>query len=185
LRILREKFEELEELLLHHRRQLAQSTGVPFVRLVYRPEEEQECQRKQQTLARTLRKKGLAVEIVSCRGAIFAYYEQSGRLEQLFALEAEGTAGLTQNIARHGAQVLKERILQAARLLAGEGIILLTDVAFVYPYLELEPILDACTNEIRAPMALVFFYPAEEDAAGDLRFLGQRPSSYYRARPLV
>ncbi len=185
MRHLRDKFAELEDLLLHHRRQLAQSTGVPFVRLVHRPEETLECERQQETLARTLRGKGVPVDEVSCRGVVFADYERAGRLEQLFALEAQHIQGLEQNIARHAAQILRARILAAKERLAGDGVIFLTDVAFIYPYLELGPILDGCTNEIRPPMALVFFYPAEEDTTGELRFLGQRVSGYYRARPLI
>ena len=56
MRPLPEKFEELEDLLLHHRGTLAQNTGVPFVRLVYRPDEEIECRRQRELLERTLRR---------------------------------------------------------------------------------------------------------------------------------
>jgi hypothetical protein len=44
LRPLRENLGELDDLLLNHRRTLDQNTGVPFVRLVYRSEEEPRCQ---------------------------------------------------------------------------------------------------------------------------------------------
>ena len=185
MRPLHEKLEELEDLLLHHRRQLAQSTGVPFVRLVYHVDEEQEAQRQQAILARTLRKKEIPVHEVTCRGVIFAHYEDRGRLEQLFTLEREQRSGLKKNITRHAKQTLRQRLLDAAHELPENGVMFLIDTAFIYPYIELGPILESCINKIRAPQALVIFYPADYDATGQLLFLGQRASGYYRARPLI
>jgi hypothetical protein len=185
LRPLREKFEELEDLLLHHRRQLAQSTGVPFVRLVYHVDEEQAAQRQQRVLARTLRKKGVPVREVSCRGVIFTHYEDRERLEQLFELERRDEQGLKRNITKHAKRTLKQRLLEAAKALPEQGVLFLVDVAFIHPYFELGGVLEPCINHIRAPQALVIFYPADYDATGQLLFLGQRPSGYYRARPLI
>ena len=45
MRPLPDKLEELEDLLLNYRDTLAQNTGVPFIRLVYRPDEEVDCRR--------------------------------------------------------------------------------------------------------------------------------------------
>ena len=185
MRPLQEKFEQLEDLLLHHRSTLAQNTGVPFVRLVYSPETETDCQRRRETLARALEKKGVAVETVSCRDVIFAHYEGRGRLDQLFELERNGKEGLPVNIARHARRELEGRLTSAVERLKGDGAILLVDTAFVYPYFQLGPVLDACTNRIVPPTALVVFYPAEVDADGRLRFLGRRPSGYYRTRDLI
>lgn len=185
MRPLSEKFNELEDLLLHHRRTLAQNTGVPFLRLAYLPDQEIACQRRRKTLARTLEREGITLETVSCQGVIFAHYEQRGRLDQLFQLEATAGERLSTNIARHARRELEERLLGAAGRLATDGVIFLVDTAFVYPYLSLAPILDACTNRITPPLALVIFYPAEVDVDGQLLFLGQRPSGYYRTRNLI
>jgi hypothetical protein len=185
LRALPEKFEELERWLLRDRALLAQSTGVPFIRLVYRPEEEADCVRRHELLRRTVEQQGVKVQTVSCRDVIFAHYERRGRLEQLFELEATAGADLNDNIARHAAQELTARLMQAVESLGNDGVILLTDVAFLYPYLHLGPILDDCTNCIRPPMALAVFYPGEVSLEGRLMFLGVRPTSYYRARDLI
>ena len=185
MRPLPEKFEELEDLLLHHRGTLAQNTGVPFVRLVYRPEEEVECLRRRELLERALRREGIAVETVSCRGAIFAHYERRGRLNQLFELERTEGERLSASIARHARQELTDQLLSAAERLNSDGVIFLVDVAFVYPYLHLTPILDDCINRITPPMALALFYPGEVDVDGRLLFLGVRPSGYYRTRDLI
>lgn len=185
MRALPEKFEELERWLLRDRALLAQCTGVPFIRLVYRPEEEAECARRRELLRRTLEGQGVRVQTVSCRDVIFAHYERRGRLEQLFELEATAGADLNDNIARHAAQELKGRLMQAVESLGDDGVILLTDVAFIYPYLHLGPVLDDCTNCIRPPMALVIFYPGEVNLEGRLMFLGVRPTSYYRTRDLI
>lgn len=185
MRPLPEKFEELEDLLLHHRRTLAQNTGVPFVRLVYRPEEEVECQRLRERLARTLKRDGVQVETISCREAIFAHYERRGRLDQLFELERAKDDRLTASIAKHARQELVDQLLAAGGQLKGDGVIFLVGTAFVYPYLHLTPVLDDCTNRITPPMALVVFYPGEVDVDGRLLFLGVRPSGYYRTRDLI
>jgi hypothetical protein len=185
LRPLPQKFEELEDLLLHHRRTLAQNTGVPFIRLVYWPDEEVACQRFREALARTLEREGVAVETVSCRGVIFTRYEQKGRLSQLFELERTGGERLSASITRHARQELRDRLVSAAERLHGDGAIFLVDAAFLYPYLHLSPVLEACTNRITPPLALVVFYPGQVDVDGRLLFLGQRPSGYYRTRDLV
>lgn len=185
MRPLPEKFEELENLLLHHRGTLAQNTGVPFVRLVYRPDEEVECRRRRELLARTLRREGIAVETASCCGAIFAHYEQRGRLTQLFELERTERDRLSVSIARHGRRKLTDQLLTAAERLKGDGVVFLVDAAFLYPYLHLAPVLEDCTNRITPPLALVVFYPGEVDVGGQLLFLGVRPSGYYRTRDLI
>ena len=185
MRPLLEKFEELENLLLHHRATLAQNTGVPFVRLVYRPDEEVECRRRRELLERTLRREGIAVETASCCGAIFAHYERRGRLDQLFELERTEGDRLSVSIARHGRQELTDQLLAAAERLKGDGVVFLVDAAFLYPYLHLAPVLEDCTNRITPPLALVVFYPGEVDVDGQLLFLGARPSGYYRTRDLI
>lgn len=185
MRALPEKFEELERWLLRDRALLAQSTGVPFIRLVFRPEEEVDCVRRRELLRRTVEGQGVKVQTVSCRDVIFAHYERRGRLAQLFELEATAGADLNDNIARHAAPELTTRLVQAVESLGRDGVILLTDVAFLYPYLHLGPILDDCTNCIRPPMALAIFYPGEVNLEGRLLFLGVRPTSYYRTRDLI
>lgn len=187
MRALPEKFEELERWLLRDRALLAQSTGVPFIRLVYRPAEETECVRRRESLRRTLEGQGIKVQAVTCRDVIFTHYERRGRLEQLFELEAAATAeaDLRDSVARHARQELTTRLLQAVEVLAGDGVVFLTDVAFLYPYLHLGPILDNCTNRIQPPMALAIFYPGEVNLENRLMFLGVRPTSYYRTRDLI
>lgn len=185
MRPLQQKFEELEDLLLHHRHTLAQNTGVPFLRLIYRPEEETSCQRYREALERTLEREGIRVETLSCRGVVFAYFERQGWLDQLFELEETAPERLGTNIARHARRELEEHIANAAQHLDGDGVIFLVDVAFLYPYLHLSPVLESCTNRIKPPMALVILYPGEVDVDKRLLFLGQRPSGYYRTRDLI
>lgn len=185
MRPLQHKFDELEDLLRHHRRTLAQNTGVPFLRLVYRPEEEVTCQRLQSTLTRTLKRDGVPVHTISCHGMIFAHYERRGRLDQLFDLDQTREEGLDASIRRHAQKELEQALLNAADKLGEDGAIFLKDVAFLYPYLQLSPVLDACTNRIVAPMALVIFYPGEVDVNRQLLFLGKRASGYYRTRDLI
>lgn len=182
---LHKKFEQLEDLLLNYRHQLDQNTGVPFVRLVYPVDEETRCQRLMRSLARTLEQRDVPVQIVSCRGVIFGYYEKKGRLEQLFDLESSEGERLDEHIAKRARQELNSRLLSAVERLDGDGVVLLTETAFVYPYLSLSSVLEDSTNAIAPPLALVVFYPGEVDVDGRLLFLGQRASGYYRTRDLI
>lgn len=185
MRPLQDKFSELESLLLHHRQVLAQNTGVPFVRLVYRPEDEADCTRRRQTLARVLASEGVRVETLSCKRAMFAHYEEAGRMEQLFELEQTDPEWLARNIGQHARSVMVGRILQAVDTLEGDGVIFVVDTAFAYPYLSLSGVLHDVTNRITSPRALVLFYPGEQNVDGELLLLGRRPSGTYRTRDLV
>lgn len=185
MRPLQDKFDLLENLLLHHRDTLAQNTGVPFLRLVYRPDEEEACRHQCETLTRVLESKGTRVETVSCKGVMFAHYERRGRLEGLIDLERTDPEWLQKNIGPHARGEVVDRLLQGAERLGGDGVLFVVDTAFAYPYLSLAGVLHDVTNRIQPPMALVLFYPGEENADGQLLLLGRRPSGTYRTRDLV
>ena len=182
---LRQKFDELETLLLHHRATLDQNTGVPFLRLVYRPEEETACGHRRETLARVLAAQGIDFEFVSCKGACFSYYERQGRLDRLFELEGTRPDWLRRNIGQHARSEMVDRLLQANARLGGNGVLFVVDTAFAYPYLSLAGVLHDVTNSIVPPAALVLFYPGEVGVDGELLLLGRRPSGTYRTRDLV
>ena len=44
--LLQEKFNQLEDLLLNHRESIGIHNGVPFIMLIYSPENEIECRQK-------------------------------------------------------------------------------------------------------------------------------------------
>jgi hypothetical protein len=185
LRPLSEKFDQLESLLLHHRAILAQNTGVPFLRLVYRPDEEEACRHRREVLARVLEGQGTRVETVSCKGAIFGHYERRGRLTRLFELEKENSDWLAGNIGPHARREMVDRLLAAVDRLGDDGVLFVVDVAFGYPYLSLAGVLHDVTNRIQSPMALVLFYPGEVTSDGQIQLLGRRASGTYRTRDLV
>lgn len=185
MRPLLEKFSELENLLVRGRDTLAQSTGVPFLRLVYRPQEEQACGNQREALARVLKGLGVPVETVSCKGALFAPYERQGRLDRLFELAETNPGWLGHNIPRHARTEMVSRLLAAATLLGRDGIIFVVDIAFTYPYLSLAGLLHDVTGRVVPPMALVLFYPGELSVDGELLLLGKRSSGVYRTIDLL
>jgi hypothetical protein len=184
LKPLPQKFDELESLLHGYRDTLAQNAGVPFVRLVYQPGDEAECQRRCALLEQTLQQRGVPVAVVSCRDVIFAHYQERGWLDTLFAMDREQRDGLADEIARNTRRVTTQRVLDAAERLGRDGVIFLVDTAFLYPYVHLTATLEDVTNRITPPQCLVIFYPGEVDIDGQLLFLGVRPSGYYRTRDL-
>lgn len=181
-----EKFNKLEKLLLDSRDTLAQGAGVPFVRLVYNPNLEEECKYRQQTLIQVLEDKGIPVRIVSVKGVLFSYYEKENRLEDLFQLENKD--GISDKLSRHlhkrSKEELVKRLKKTAEELDPDCVIFLTDVAFAYPFLSISPVLEELTNQIKPPKALVIFYPGEMKNER-VFFLGERESGYYRSRDII
>ena len=183
---LQDKFNKLEKLLLDSRDTLAQGAGVPFIRLIYKPNLEEECTYRRKTLFQVLKDRGIPVRTVSVKGVIFSYYEKENRLEDLFQLENED--GISDRLNRHlhkrSKEELVKRLKEAIEKLDSDGVIFLTDVAFAYPFLSISPVLEELTNQIKPPKALVIFYPGEIKNERFF-FLGERESGYYRSRDIV
>src|SRR5258706_13754297 len=87
------RFRELERALLHDRHLLAVHSGVPFLVLVYPPEQERLCRELQAELMEKLRARGTPVIEHRLDTFIFDYYEQRikdrGGVGRIFQLERE------------------------------------------------------------------------------------------------
>jgi hypothetical protein len=72
--LLQTKFRELERILLHEAHLLSVHSGVPFLLLVYPPNEERFCRQLQAELMEKLRAKGKPVIEHRLDTFIFEYY---------------------------------------------------------------------------------------------------------------
>ena len=181
MRPLQEKFEELCELLIHHRESLAQGTGVPFVRLIYRPDEERECRRLTEVLRERLKNAGLTSHEIKCGELPFKYYVQKGQLElRLKTAEADPKPASDEMGKRAEAELLSA-IISYADKAGPSGNIIISETAMLYPFAHLSGVLAGCENKVNIP--LVILYPAiiTEDR---ILFVGKRETGYYRTRDL-
>lgn len=180
---LQKKFRDLESMLLHDRDHLALHSGVPFVLLVYPPEQERLCRDLQAELMEKLRARDIPVIEHRVNTFIFDYYKQRlarrGGLETLFALERDDPDALRRMIRTVYEEELVSRILSTTDRAAPDGLIFLTGVGTIYPFGRVSNLLAHLENKVQVP--LVVFYPGSE-INGQLSFLNLEPNTGYRAR---
>lgn len=178
---LQEKFEELHYILIHHRDSLSQGTGVPFVRLIYAPEEERECRRLTKMLHESLEMVGLHTDEIHCGEMVFKYYHDKNLLELRLKTAEENPAMAQGEIGTRAEQVLLQAILDKAKGAPDNRNIILSETGMLYPFARLAGVLQECENQVLIP--LIVLYPAkyEDDK---LLFMGKRDTGYYRTRDI-
>jgi len=182
LKPLREKFEELAELLLTHRDTLSQGTGVPFVRLLYRPEEELDVRELTVLLKQKLEKAGNVPVEIQCGNYPFDFYQQKKQLDlRLSTAEAHPSQAVIEMGKRAEADLLNE-IIRQAESASEKTVIILSETGLLYPFAQLSGVLLGCENNVHVP--LVILYPATVDEKKIL-FMGKREPGYYRTRDIM
>jgi len=181
---LAEKFAELERLLLNNRQTLALYSGVPFVLLLYNPQEERACRERQGHLTAKLTDVGLHVSEISVETFVFDHYAEIGLLDKMLEKERTRPGDVHRDLARNYRPALVQHIIEKAQALEGQDAVLfLTRVAHLYPFVRVSNLLEDLENRVKLP--LVIFYPGEE-LDGELRFLclenADGPHTKYRAR---
>ena len=179
-----DKFADLENLLLNHRHTLELNAGVPFVLLLYDPQEEQLCRQEQSHLMNKLRDSNIVVQEIPLERFIFDYYSEIGLLDKVFEKERAEPLTVYQDLAKNYRPALVKHLTEIANNLNGQdAVLLLTQIAHLYPFVRVANLLEDLENRVRLP--LVVFYPGEE-LDGELRFLGLEnadgPHTKYRAR---
>jgi hypothetical protein len=163
---------------------LALHAGVPFVLLVYDPQQERLCRVEQAHLMTKLKDAGLTVCEISVETFIFDHYAELGLLDKVFEKELTQSESVYRDLARHYRPALARHIIQVAESLGDQDAALfLTEIAHLYPFVRVANLLEDLENQVKLP--LVVFYPGEE-LNGELRFLGLEsadgPHTKYRAR---
>jgi len=180
------KFEELEATLLNdqHRSQLRLHSGVPFIMLVYEPDEERKSRALQTRLRDKLNARELHVIEYELNTFIFEHYAKKNQLEQVFKIDQDPTR--RDELKRMIASVYEKQLVQDIKEKAQElnshpdkNIIFLTSVASIYPFARVSNLLTDLENHVLVP--LVVFYPGGE-VDGKLSFLNREAHIGYRAR---
>ena len=179
---LRDKFEELAELLITNRDNLAQGTGVPFVRLLYHPDEELDARELTRLLEQKLEKAGLSPVEIRCGEYPFKYYQQKNLLNLRLKTAEEHPSQAAQEMGKHAEDDLLTEIIRQAEVADDRTIILLTETGLLYPFAQLSGVLLGCENKVHVP--LVVLYPATVDE-GNVLFMGKREPGYYRTRDIM
>lgn len=179
---LRPKFKELEDLLLNQWDLIGLHSGVPFLLLVYPPEEERKARYYAEILAEKLRARNVPVLECEVGPFIFEYYKEQGYLEKIFELDRDPTKqdDLRRMVAGVYEKELVKWMLEEEKRAEPDGVIFLNGVAGFYPFARVSNLLTDLENKIKIP--LVVFYPGRERDGG-LYFLdSDEPHRGYRAR---
>jgi hypothetical protein len=179
-----DRLAELEKLLLNERHTLALHSGVPFVLLIYNPDDERRCREEQAHLTTKLTDAGLVVREIPVETFIFDHYAEIGLLDKIFEKELTHPQDVYRDLARNYRPALADHVMGVAEELKGQDAVLfLTQVAHLYPFVRVSNLLEDLENRVKLP--LVIFYPGEE-LDGELRFLclenADGPHTRYRAR---
>ena len=107
-----------------------------------------------------------------------------GLLNKVFEKERAEPLTVYQDLAKNYRPALVKHLTEIANNLNGQdAVLLLTQIAHLYPFVRVANLLENLENRVRLP--LVVFYPGEE-LDGELRFLGLEnadgPHTNYRAR---
>lgn len=177
---LNEKFIELEELLLKRRETIGTHTGVPFILLIYSPEEKKNCQKQFKNLCNKLKDKEVPFENITLSTFIFKAIEQVVSLDEVFNIEKEDPDSLNRELSG----IIKEQLINLILDISKntpDKIIFLTQVSALYPFVRVSNLLTDLENKIKNPF--IVFYPGTQEEE-NLYFLNIRnysDSSYYRA----
>jgi hypothetical protein len=179
---LQPKFTELERVLLEQRHLIGLHSGVPFLLLVYPPDQELECHWRQEHVAEKLRARGTPVLECHLGTFFFDYYKERGYLDKIFELDRDPKQ--RDNLRRMIAGVYEKNlpgwVMELTKKAEPNGVIFLTSVASLYPFARVSNLLSELENLVRLPM--VTFYPGRHSEDG-LYFLDStQPHTGYRAR---
>lgn len=176
---LQEKFDQLENLLLNHRETIGIHNGVPFIMLIYSPEEELQCQKYIKNLHEKLESKNNKVLKIPLNTLIFERLKDLGNLEEIFEYDKEVPAEVRKELFKQCQSFFKDYILDQIQK-EDPNIVLVTNVSGLYPYYRVSNLLTALEKNVYVPF--VVFYPGEikDDI---MYFMGDLESNeYYRAQ---
>lgn len=177
---LQEKFDQLEDLLLNHRESIGIHNGVPFILLIYEPDNEIDCRKKIKYLQEKIESKNLSVLNIPVNLAIFDHLKKEGILDQIIEFDKESPKEVRDDLFKRSRQFLKGYILREIQKNSPE-VVFLTNVSGLYPYYRVSNLLTSLEKEVKNPF--VIFYPGEIKEDGKLYFMGELESNeYYRAQ---
>jgi len=179
---LQDKFYTLQDLLIKNPESIATHTGIPFVLLIYNPQDEYICQQLKNDTFQKLKDRAIKYVDIHLNKKIFEWLEEEGVLEQSFQIEASArTASNKEDLTNQLASIIKEKLIAHIIEISNQDsnqIIFLSRAGSLYPFVRVSNILSELENKIKN--ILVVFYPGSQEGK-NLRFLNTTEGYYYRA----
>ena len=170
------KFQALETLLRSGRHEQARARqGVPFVVLLYPPDEEAQVRSRIRTLATKLELEGWCIHHFEPGPLLFEYLESIGKSKDVFDAERQDPNQLRSNIA---IDCFIKRLVELGGELSARSAIFVRRAAGFYPHVNMHSLQERLVNKLK--MTTVFFLPAVEADGNYYCFLGKQKTLKYR-----
>lgn len=170
------KFKELEGLLVSGgAEQIRARRGVPFIALLYPPQEELQVRSRIDALKRRLETVGWNIQSFQPEPILFKFLESKGKLKDVFEAERQDPEQLRSRMAfdlfvKHLAELGKDFMPKAAIFVRRAG--------GFYPHVNIYSLQEQLVNKVKK--TTVFFVPAIETEGPAYKFLGEVKTQKYR-----
>lgn len=154
-------------------------TGVPFITLLYPPEEEHPVRDRIDALAQKLVSKGWEVGFFQPEPLLFEFLRSRGKLEEAFDLERNNPKQIRSNIA---VDLFMKRLAELGGEAKLRSVIFVRRAGGFYPHVNLHSLQERLVNRVKR--TTVFFLPAVETAGNHYFLLGVEKTQKYRGHYL-
>jgi len=170
------KFQALETLLRSGRyEQVLVRQGVPFIVLLYPPQEEVQVRSRIRTLAKKLELDGWRIHHFEPEPLLFEYLESIGKSKDVFDAERQNPNQLRSNIAT---DCFIKRLVELGKESTTRSAVFVRRAAGFYPHVNIHSLQERLVNRLRT--TTVFFLPAVETDGNYYLFLGKQKTLKYR-----
>lgn len=171
-----EKFKELEELLVSGKaEQIRAKRGVPFIILLYPPEEEIQVRSRIDTMKRKLETAGWNIQSFQPEPILFKFLESKGKLQEVFEAERQNPQQLRSKMAF---DLFIENLIEIGRESIPKTAIFVCRAGGFYPHVNIHSLQEQLVNKVKK--ITVFFIPAIETEGQEYIFLGKVRTQKYR-----
>jgi len=175
-KLLDEKFKELEKLLVSGKvEQIRTRQGVPFIILLYPPEEEIQVRSRIDTLKRKLETAGWNIQLFQPEPILFKFLESKGKLQDAFEAERQDPKKLRSKIAF---DLFVKKLAEIGREAIPKTAIFIWRAGGFYPHVNIHSLQEQSVNKVKK--ITVFFIPAIEAEGQEYVFLGKVRIQKYR-----
>ena len=170
------KFKELETLLMTGgHEQTGIRTGVPFIVLLYPPEEEIRVRDRIETLKKKLELEGWSIQYFEPEPLLFEFLELKGKSKEAFEAERMNHDQLRSNIA---ADLFVKRLTDMGNEGMAKHAIFIRRAGGFYPHVNIHSLQERLSGNVK--MTTIFFIPAVETEGNHYLFMGKEKTLKYR-----
>lgn len=174
---LKDKFKNLEKMVLEQIHLINQFSGIPFVILIYYPQDQKECYEYIEDLKKKLDNNGKKILQIPIGDFIFNYFEENDQMEEIIEYDKKEPELVRQELSNVCERYFNTHVHSEIEKKTPD-IIFFTKVGGLYPYSRLSNILK---NLEKIKIPIIAFYPGKIDN-DELYFLNKfKSDDYYRA----